>query len=156
MAKESRPSTPLNPDPLVEQLVDNQTGLPNSLILRGYIGPSTSEERLTVFPTLDDLSQSFELSRADVLAVNDAPESQLPKGGKVIWVKNDAAIIQRNTKTAQQYTQIRRGRLHITMTRRLGVQDVCMTFNCQVCTSNCGINCVSECHPRLRVRKAIK
>jgi hypothetical protein len=131
MAKDGQSDNRLTTHPVIQQLVGEQTGLSNGMILRGYIGPSTSEDRITVFPTLDDLSQSFELARADVLAVNEAPEALLPNGGKVIWVKSDAVITQRNTKTAQQYVQMRKGRLSITMLRRLGESDVCMHFDCE-------------------------
>jgi hypothetical protein len=135
----------LSANPTIEKLVGDNPGLANAMILRGHIGPSTREDRITVFPTLDDLSQSFELARADVLAVDDAPETQVPNGGKMIWVRSDAVITQRNTRTAQQHVQMRKGRLSITMLRRLGDGDVCSTFDCQTCTSNCGLNCTSSC-----------
>lgn len=129
MADDGQSDESLTPLRVIEQLVGEQSGLSNAMMLRGYIGTSTSEDRITVFPTLDDLSQSFELARADVLAFTEAPEALLPNGGKVIWVRSDAVITQRNTKTAQQFVQMRRGRLSITMLRRLGESDVCMSFD---------------------------
>ena len=135
----------LSANPTIKKLVGDHPGLAKAMILRGYIGPSTSEDRITVFPTLDDLSQSFEFARADVLAVDDAPQTEVPNGGKMIWVRSDAVITQRNTKTAQQHVQMRKGNLSITMLRRLRADDVCSTFDCQTCTSNCGINCTSSC-----------
>jgi hypothetical protein len=135
----------LSTHPTVKTLVGDRQGLANALLLRGYIGPSSSDERITLFPTLDDLSQSYEFARADVLAVDNAPEAELPNGGKVVWVRSDAVITRRNTKTAQQHVEMHKGRLSITMVRRLSDGDVCMTFDCQTCTSNCGINCTSSC-----------
>jgi hypothetical protein len=152
MAEEGDSGAKLTAHPTVEKLVGDNSGFSSGMTVRGYVGPSMSEDRVTVFPTLDDLSQSFELARADVLAVDDAPDSQLPNGGKVIWVKSDAVITRRNTKTAQQYVQMHKGRLSITMLRRLGDGDVCMTFDCQTCTSNCGINCTSSCEEGRRHR----
>jgi hypothetical protein len=145
-------SSELSTHPTVDKLVGDHSGLANGMILRGYVGPSKSDDCITIFPSLDDLSQSFELARADVLAVDDAPEAQLPNGGKVIWVRSDAVITRRNTKSAQQHVEIHKGRLSITMLRRLGDSDVCMTFDCQTCTSNCGINCTSSCEERHRLR----
>lgn len=137
MADDGESDGGLTPLPVIVQLVGDQSGLTNAMMLRGYIGPSTSEDRITVFPTLDDLSQSFELARADVLAFVEAPEALLPNGGKVIWVKSDAVITHRNTKTAEQFVQMRKGRLSITMLRRLGECDVCIS-RFDGCESSCG------------------
>jgi hypothetical protein len=140
MANDGESGGGLTPLPVIVQLVGKlgERGLSNAMMLRGYIGPSTSEDRITVFPTLDDLSQSFELASADVLAFAEAPEALLPNGGKVIWVRSDAVITQRNTKTAQQFVQMRKGRLSITMLRRLGESDVCLNRfdDCETC--GCG------------------
>jgi hypothetical protein len=139
MADDGQSDDGLTPLPVIVQLVGDRSGLSNAMMLRGYIGPSTSGDRITVFPTLDDLSQSFELARADVLAFIEAPEALLPNGGKVIWVRSDAVITQRNTKTAQQFVQMRKGRLSITMLRRLGENDVCLSRfdDCAPC-AGCG------------------
>jgi hypothetical protein len=155
-APDPRAQTPVHPT--LQKLVGERAGLADAFTLWGYIGPSEKADRITLFPNLDDLSESFELASSDVLTVEDAPEAQLPKGGKVLWVKGSAEITHRNTRTAKDHVELRRGRLRIQMRRRLPrVEEVCQTFNCQTCNSNCGINCQSQCAERrafgrLRVR----
>jgi hypothetical protein len=129
--------------PLLARLVGDQAG--DSIALRGYVGPPTAGGHVTLYPRLDDLSESFEFAREDVLAFEKAPESMLPNGGTIVWVKKNAEVIlhrAHSVKTeAQNLVGFRTGRL-----------TIWRPFNplrgeaaCDVCTSNCGINCRSEC-----------
>jgi hypothetical protein len=153
MAQGSSKSESLTVHPTIKKLVGDQSGLAKVLTLKGYIGPSSSQDRVTLFPSLDDLSLSFELARADVLAVEDAPESQLPNGGKVIWVKSDAVITRRNTRTAQEHVEMRKGRLSITITRHVVESDNCATgsLDCKPQKEPC-FTCITSGPPPLNRR----
>ena len=48
---------------------------------------------MRLFPSLGDLSFSIEVNKSDIVASAAAPESLLPHGGTVIWVKPDAEVV---------------------------------------------------------------
>ena len=142
MVKDASATDPLKAHPTVEKLVDKASGLADSMTLKGYIGPSSSEERFAIYPSFDDLTLSFELERADVVAVDDAPEGLLPNGGK-----KDAVITRRDTRTAEEHVQMRRGRLTITIARRSMRGDGCEECSPPepTCSSKCRPTCRSVC-----------
>jgi hypothetical protein len=133
--------------PLLARLVGDQAG--DSIALRGYVGPSTVGGHVTLYPRLDDLSESFEFAREDVLAFEKAPESMLPNGGTIVWVKKNAEVIlhrAHSVKTeAQNPVGFRTGRLTIWRPFSPVIGD---DSNCEgdVCTSKCN-TCTSRCIP---------
>ncbi len=48
---------------------------------------------MRLYPSLGDLSFSIEINKSDIVASAAAPESLLPHGGTVIWVKPDAEVV---------------------------------------------------------------
>lgn len=47
---------------------------------------------MTLHTSLNDLGDRIEIAREDILHVEDAPESVLLFGGKVVWVRKDAKV----------------------------------------------------------------
>jgi hypothetical protein len=95
-----------------------------AIALRGYIGPSSTNERITLFPSLDDLSYSIEIASSDVVHFETLPEVLLPHGGIVVWVKNDAEITHRRVERVTAFprangVEVRAGRLRIIRQSRL-------------------------------------
>lgn len=144
--------------PLVSKLV---AGSANAMCLRGYVGPS-SEGHVRLYPGLDDLSESVEIARADIVHTAEAADSS-PPGATSIWVKRDAEVTyyrietvrtpaqalprrftQAETLPASELVEVNRGRLKI-LVRGGGLRadDVCQS-RCQVCTSRCQV-CQSRC-----------
>ena len=74
----------------VHAIVDKIGDTPATKLL-GYFG-GTSGGKVTVHPSLDDLSSFVRLNEDDILHVEDAPPEVLPHGGSVIWVKADAPV----------------------------------------------------------------
>jgi hypothetical protein len=60
---------------------------------RGYIGPETRDGKVRLYPSLGDLTFSIEIAEADILESVAAPETLLPHGGVVLWVKRDAEVV---------------------------------------------------------------
>jgi hypothetical protein len=120
-----------------------QAGAYNAFTFRGYIGPGAAEGRIVLYPSLDDLSQSVEFSKSDVLGFADLPESVMPLGAKIIWVKGDATIVRRGLTTPQRTIADKQpdvreaGRLRMQLRRfRAGPVGVCHSL-CAICQSNC-------------------
>ena len=98
-----------------------------------------------MYPRLDDLSESHEVARADILYFTEVPESVMPFGGMMIWVKMDAQIIHRQGQAASgtDLAEVRRGRLRILMPLRRRLTDApdCHSYpnppGCKTCQSHC-------------------
>lgn len=119
--------------PLLAHLAEPQGG--DALPLRGYVGPSPDDTRVFLYSSLDDLSVSIEVARADVVHSVDAPPGLLP-GGTILWVRKDAKITHRRTETVE----IHKGRLRI----RLGVPTLRRPYP-KPCQSQC-FQCYSQCY----------
>lgn len=79
----------LRAHPLLSQILDAGSAV---RAFRGYIAPSKSSDKVLLYPTLGDLSFHLEISRDDIVATAEAPETLLPHGGVVLWVQPDAEI----------------------------------------------------------------
>jgi len=117
--------------------------------LAGYIGPSTRDGYVRVYPTLDDLTQFVEVARSDIDHAMEEPESELPHGAVKVWLKSDAEIEIHRVETAGTKAavdsgklEVARGRLRITIGEGLRA-NVCQS-RCTVCTSRCQV-CQSRC-----------
>ena len=134
--------TKIQEHPLLTKL--GTTGATNATSLRGYVGPSSNEETVRLYSSLEDLSESVDVLRKDILHSAPTPDSVLPYGGTIIWLSKDAQVtFHRSAKTAvsplvePQPFEVNRGRLNIRV--RGGLRsDVC-TSRCQVCTSRCAV-----------------
>jgi hypothetical protein len=155
----------LRPHPLLNRLLDAG---PNVRAFRGYIGPERDNGRVRLYPSLGDLSFSIDINRSDIVASAAAPETLLPHGGTVIWVKPDAEVVchgdrvntvaarrprqsaamntpsaeVRETQTAGSLVEVQKGRLSIRLRPR--VMSSCASCSCSSCETNPG--CSSTCN----------
>jgi hypothetical protein len=126
-------------------------GGPDVKAYRGYVGASGREGYLALYPSLADLSKSFEIRQSDILHVEEIPETFAPFGAIMIWTRADADVAARAvattagltaglaTSTAAARVESRHGRLR--MLRQTSIEDPSV----EPCTSNC--DCVSGCDP---------
>jgi hypothetical protein len=151
----------LSAHPLLNRLLEAG---PNLRAFRGYVGPNKDNERVRLYPSLGDLSFSIEVNKSDIVASAPAPESLLPHGGTVIWVKPDAEIVchgdRINTVAARRPRQaaassanvhemqkagglveVQTGRLNIQLRPR--VMSSCASCSCSSCETH--PSCTSNC-----------
>jgi hypothetical protein len=130
-----------------------QAGGNNAITFRGYVGPSSADAYISVYPSLDDLSQSVEISKSDILGFADLPDSVMPLGAKIIWVKNSAIVTRRGAATLQgtipnQQADVREvGRLRMQVRSALQREGETCQSRCSVCQSRCSV-CHSRCSAR--------
>jgi len=148
MAEEPGSREQIPENPLVAGL--RAEGTTDAITFRGYIGPSTVEGKVILYPSLNDISESFEFAREDVLQFAAAPESLLPLGATIIWVKKDAKVIHHRVETVTHLKETRVGRLRMRLPRRhprSEARPVCQS-QCGVCQSACDSQtCRSVCEP---------
>ena len=125
---ETYPVTTPPENPVLAKLV--AAGAANAIPLRGYVGPSTTRGRVSLYPSLDDLSNSVEIASSDILHFEAAPESLLPYGGVIVWLKKDAEIPRRRVETVRAVpradrVEVRAGRLRIFRGAKLAPQPPC-------------------------------
>jgi hypothetical protein len=82
----------LQPHALLGRLLAHGAGA-DARVFRGYVGPSPANGRVSLYPSLGDLTFSIEIAEKDILESVDAPETLLPHGGTLIWVKRDAEVV---------------------------------------------------------------
>ena len=169
MAKTETKSTSrrLKPHSLLEKLLSTSGGA-DARVFRGYIGPSTTEGRVRLYPSLGDLTFSIEIPEEDIIDFADAPETLLPYGGVAVWVKHDSEVafhgrqvttqavrsLRRSdprsvaevgsleSATPGQFVEVSRGRLQVRVRRR--TMDSCASCTCASCGPGCG-RCTSTC-----------
>jgi hypothetical protein len=66
----------------------------------GYVGASGREGYLSLYPSLADLSKSFELQGSDVVHVEPIPEEFAPFGAVIVWVRANADVSSQVVATA--------------------------------------------------------
>jgi hypothetical protein len=127
----------------------------NCHVLKGYVGPSSKESHIRLYPDLDDLSNALEVSKSDILGHSPAPDSLLPLGGTIIWLRADARVVVAKSEvkvltpsSEKQSVGIggiarNKGRLKILLRSDGG--DVCQSRCGTVCQSRCGTVCQSRC-----------
>ena len=163
----------LRAHPLLNQLLEAG---PNLRAFRGYVGPDKNNGRVSLFPSLGDLSFSIEINKSDIVASAAAPETLLPHGGTVIWVKPDAEVVCRgdtiNTVAARRPRQageallanvdetqtvagrlveVQRGRLSIQLRPR--VMSTCASCTCSSCETH--PSCTSNCNRVMAKRSVV-
>lgn len=149
----------LRAHPLLSRLLEVGA---NVRAFRGYVGPDKDNGRVRLYPSLGDLSFSIEIDKSDIVASAAAPESLLPHGGTVIWVKPDAEVVchgdRINTVAARRprqasaldETQTAAGRLVEVQTGRLNIQlrprvmSTCASCSCSSCETH--PSCTSTCN----------
>jgi hypothetical protein len=139
-------SSKIPENPLVAQLIAR--GVDNNVrLLRGFVGPSKNDDRITLYQRLDRLSDRVEIARSDVLHYVQAPGS--PLGGVILWVKQDAKMTinrlepSENPGEAPQgnLQELRKGRLRMRVQERSS--DVCFS-TCMDCLSWCSCSICSS------------
>jgi len=152
MDKETGPGAKISENPLLARLLVAE-GAENAIALRGYVGPSRAEGYINLYPNLYDLSESLEVAQADVLHFAEVPETAMPFGATILWVKKDAQIVHRQGEAAENTgaAEIRKGRLRIQLGMRR-TEGVCTSrcsscqSRCRTCQSRCN-TCQSRCRP---------
>ena len=117
-------------------------GAVTATVYRGYVGSSKAEGCISLYPSLDDLSKSIEISRSDIVDFEEFSESGEPSGKMSVWVRKDAQIAFRQVATVggAASAQVNNGRLKIQIGDSLGDGPV------ENCHSNCNEgNCHSNC-----------
>ncbi|MET8862802.1 hypothetical protein ABZW11_07575 [Nonomuraea sp. NPDC004580] len=135
-------------------------GAADSTTLWGYLGPSRDDGMITLYPSLENLGDSIEFAKADILHIEDVPETILLFGAKAVWIRRDATVVRRRTDTAKTVgtsttpagevteegqigdgTHVRKGRLRMRMMPRAAAAYDCYS-PCSTCHSECGV-CIS-------------
>jgi hypothetical protein len=148
----------------------------NVRAFRGYVGPAKDSGRVRLYPSLGDLSFSIEINKSDIVASAAAPETLLPHGGTVIWVKPDAEVACRGDRinviaarrprqagavevspakvvetAAGRLVEVQRGRLNIQLRPR--VMSTCASCTCSSCQTN--PTCTSTCNAAMPRRSVV-
>ncbi len=161
MAGKDSSGDPLRENSLVAQLIAQ--GAETSIMLRGFVGPSARDGYVRLYPKLQNLSDSVEIARSDILHSVQAPQSAL--GAVILWVKKDAkislhrvgvsepmgapaeslaALQKRSAGTPESMVELRRGRLRMRL-RPQQAQSICFS-HCMDCISWCSCSmCESHC-----------
>jgi hypothetical protein len=134
--------------PLLKKL--GVEGAANAISLTGYVGPASHDGNLRLYSSLEDLSNSVEVRREDVLHSAPTPESVLPYGGTIIWLKKDAQVTYHRTEKTvvsapveTNALEVKQGRLRIRLRGGLRRAD-CASYcfgGCKPCHSGC-----TPCH----------
>ena len=162
----------LGAHPLLKQLLE--VG-PNVRAFRGYVAPEKDSGRVRLYPSLGDLTFCIDINKSDIVASADAPETLLPHGGTVIWVKPDAEVVchgdRINTvvarrsrqagaldassasvgKSAGPLVEVQTGRLNIRLRAR--VMSSCASCSCSSCETN--PSCTSTCNQVKAMRSVV-
>jgi hypothetical protein len=159
MSSEASWEAKIQDHPLLSKLI--REGAADSMTYWGYVGPSRTEGVVTLYPSLENLEDSIEIASADILHVEDVPETILLFGAKVIWVKRDAKVTRRHVGTAESVgtteaegtaapkgnvVEVRKGRLHMQV-RTQGRSSDCHS-PCATCRS-CSSVCISTCRVKV-------
>jgi hypothetical protein len=169
MDVENRGDDHLLAHPLLSRLLEVGTGV---RAFRGYVGPDKDGVRMRLYPSLGDLAFFVEFNKDDIVASTAAPESLLPHGGTVVWLKPDADVVchgdRINTIAARRPYQagrsdgslahvsdkaaaagglvhVQTGRLSIRVRSR--VMSTCASCSCASCETN--PSCTSQCNEKL-------
>jgi hypothetical protein len=148
MATKGEDRHPLSEHPILARLLTD--GGPDVRAYRGYVGTSEREGFLTIYPSLADLTKSFEIRASDILHSEQIPEVFAPFGAIMLWVKADADVAARAVATSTgaatggraDVAESRYGRLRMLRHAQAATPDTC-TSNCE-CQSDCS-PCVSLC-----------
>jgi len=152
----------LKPLPLLGKLLSTSGGA-DAYVFRGYIGPSSTEGLVRLYPSLGDLTFSVEIPEKDIIEFTDAPERLLPYGGVTIWVKRDSEVVLHGEKVTTQpvrslsrfdrrtacltassanatpgnFVEVSRGRLQVRVRR--AARDSCASCHCASCGPGCQV-----------------
>lgn len=84
----------------VARIVEDPANVPDVMLLYGYPGASSEEGHERLYLSAD-LGAYVEIPAAAILHRAAAPREQDPHGGTTLWVRRDAALIQKLAPAAQ-------------------------------------------------------
>lgn len=87
------------PQAALAELADRGIDVGDVVAIAGYVGSSTDDAVVRLYPRLDDLAVSVEVAAADILTTADAPTGALPLGGTVLWLRQSAELTVRRSRT---------------------------------------------------------
>jgi hypothetical protein len=146
--------------PLVDKLLATENATPPK-VLSGYVGRSSRDGYVLVYPSLRTLDRSYEISAADILHTESIPESIKPFGATMFWLRPDAVVGFRHVNTGSSsdsgvrqpnpspFADERIGRLKIQSPAYLAPAMNtwqafhCTCTECSVCMSHCDNSCSS-------------
>jgi hypothetical protein len=88
----------------VRRIVTDPKNVPDVMRLYGYPGASSEEHHDRLYLNTD-LSSYVEVPRSAILHRMEVPREQDPNGAVVLWVRRDAALIQKAAAAAQALAQ---------------------------------------------------
>jgi hypothetical protein len=75
---------------LLAELLAKKTG--ETVTYIGYIGPEEGPDQVVLYQDLEDLSKCVSIKTNDIVHYVAAPESLLPFGGVILWLKKDSDV----------------------------------------------------------------
>jgi hypothetical protein len=128
----------------VRQIVTDPRNVPDVMRLYGYAGASSEDnhDRLYLNP---DLSSYVEVPQSAILHRMTVPTEQDPNGAVVLWVRRDAALIQKAAPAAQALAQYFAGAIAGAAVAAPGVAAVRFTFPPYNCPSPVPAQCTLAC-----------
>jgi hypothetical protein len=151
MANPTSPGAKFQEHPMLKKLL--AAGAADSMTYWGYVGPSTASGRITFYPSLNNLSVSLEIAMDDIIHVEDVPETILPFGAKVIWIKKDASICRLfevegswGAAVRNDLVEVKKGRLVMQAPAQLRAADC--SSPCSTCHTDCSV-CQSICRVKV-------
>ncbi len=150
-------------NPLVSRLVEHEGDLS---VVRGYVGPSKSKEKVRLYPVLGKLTHFIEINAADIVETAPAPTNVLPHDGIIAWVHSDAEVVLHGDTIvtvpartlrrrgggvasvradaapaqAADYVDVERGRLRISVPAAAEIRSDCeVCASCGPCSSCSGV-----------------
>ncbi|ANI39402.1 hypothetical protein [Mycolicibacterium vaccae] len=90
MSAAKGPKHKIEVNPLLSRLLSHGV---EAGVLRGYVGPAKKPGTVRLYPTLGFLHLYYEIDEDDIVDTAPAPETVLPHGGTILWVRNDADVV---------------------------------------------------------------
>jgi hypothetical protein len=84
----------------VRDIVSDPKAVPDVMLLYGYLGASSEEDHERLYLSRD-LTNYVEVPTSAILHQMAAPKEQDPNGGVTLWVKKDAALINKMAPAAE-------------------------------------------------------
>jgi|GEM_PF-5082454 len=111
MSKASHPA----PNKLLTELLAKNATATNAVM--GYVNTSENADYITLYKSIFRLSKSFEIKKSDIIHWEDAPETLLPLGAVILWLKKDSEIFSRRlvvkSQQRENFVERRSGRLQM-------------------------------------------
>jgi hypothetical protein len=137
VAKASGKPSEFAENPLIAELI--AAGAENSRLMRGFIGPSSDDRYITLYPRLARLGNSVQIPIEDILHRVDAPGSGL--GAVMVWVKEDSQTFLRSPQPTRE---VIRGRLRMKLRPNPSPNPGIACVPCDPCEPTCGPPCDIE------------